>query len=114
MDTTLENTTLVSADYAINYYGQTIDIKNTTKVLALFIGGSGYTGDMGQYYGGSRYELYVPNSADWGKTLKLVGTAEDSHNGYDHSCRFTLNGVRHEVEGFGVDNLFNKIFKRSA
>lgn len=115
MNTTLESTsTLTAADYYINYYGKVIDIQNTTKVLALFIDGGGFTGDMGQYYGSSKYELYIPNKKDFGKTLVCIGKAESHFNGYEISCTFTLNDQRHDVSGLVVSNLFSEIFKRNS
>jgi hypothetical protein len=105
--------TLKANEYVINYYGTQFEIKNTTKVLALHVSGSGHTDRSGGYYGASMYELYIPNKKDFGKTLIQVGHGLSNYNGGDVNCRYFLNGLEYHVDGFDVDQLFNKIFKKS-
>ena len=101
---------LNSVDYYINYYGTKIIIRNTPQVLALSIGGGGYT-ESGRYYGSEKYELYIPNKADFGKTLIYIGYGVTTYNGIEIECHFELNGTKHQVLGFDIDGMFMKIFK---
>lgn len=106
-------TTLLTSDYDINYYGMTINISNTKKVLALFVSGSGYTGDMGQYYGGSVYDLFMVKDGSFGKELIKIGIGENKINGYGCSCWFEIEGnKRVQIDGFAIDDLFSEIFKK--
>ena len=105
--------TLKAADYYINYYGRVIDIKNTKKILCLFTGGSAFGDGGADRTWSSRYDLYVPNKQDFGKTLVKIGTASESGNGYDVTSKFTINGVTHQFDGMGAEEFFNTIFKRS-
>jgi len=100
---------LKSVDYYINYYGTKIKIRNSQQVLALSTGGGGYTYHDG-YYGSQSYELYLPNKADFGDTLVCVGTGKTIY-GIEIECHFEMNGTKHQVLGFGIDQLFSKIFK---
>jgi len=103
---------LNSSDYHINYYGTKIIIRNSQQVLALSTGGGGYTYHDG-YFGSQSYQLYLPNKADFGKTLVCVGSGETKYNGIEIECNFILNGTKHQVLGFGIDGLFSKIFKNN-
>lgn len=106
-------TKLVASEYYINYYGSRIDIMNTRKVLALFINGSGHTGDMGQYYGSDTYELYMVDSESFGKHLIKIGAGQSYYNGNNCGCIFQINnGEVIRIDGLVIDNLFSKIFKR--
>ena len=98
-----------SKNYKINYYGNLSTIKNTKTILALFKSGSGYN-EGSRYYGGSMYELYLPNKEDWGKTLIKVGEGQSFFNGDSVSCQFTLHGKKYKIEDFVIDNLFMRIF----
>lgn len=112
-NTIATETKLVTSEYYINYYGTIIDIYNTKKVLALFVGGGGYSGDMGQYYGTDNYDLYMTESESFGRKLIKIGTGHSYYNGYEHDCKFTINNESPiEIKGMTIDNLFNKIFKR--
>ena len=102
---------LNSDEYHINYYGTKLVIRNMPKVLALSTGGGGYTYDDG-YFGSERYQLYIPNKADFGKTLIPVGWGETSY-GHITESRFELNGTVHQIPGVAIDGLFSKIFKNN-
>jgi hypothetical protein len=112
METTQVNS-LIASEYVINYYGKEFEIRNYTKVLALFVNGSGYTDHGGHYYGSSAYELYIPNKSDFGKTLIKIGHGQSNYNGNEVSSRYFLNGLEYHVDGLAIDELFNKIFKKS-
>jgi len=102
---------LNSADYHINYYGTQITICNDPKILALPTGGCGYTYHDG-YFGSERYQLYMTNKSDFGKTLILVGWGETNY-GHITESRFELNGTIHQIPGVAIDVLFSEIFKNS-
>jgi len=102
---------LNSADYHINYYGTTLAIRNMPTVLALSTGGGGYNYHDG-YFGSERYQLYMPNDSDFGRTLIHVGWGVTSH-GHITESRFELNGTVHQIPGVAIDGLFSKIFKNN-
>lgn len=102
--------TINAVDYQINYYGNLSEIKPTSKVLALFIQGSGFGDGGADYYGSYTYYLYQADK--FGKVLNKVGEGHTNINGYDVSCSFTLNGQKTTLQGIPLDNIFTAIFKR--
>lgn len=101
---------ILSSEYYINYNGQVIDIKDSSKILCLFVGGGGF-GDGGpDRTWWSKFELYRTN--DFGKSLTKVGEASENGNGYDVSCQFTLEDQECNLNRIGISQLFNSIFKR--
>lgn len=106
----IESQKLQSADYYINYHGKMIDIQNNDKILCLCVGGGGF-GDGGpDRTWWSKYDLYI--TSDFGKTLKKIGEAGESGNGYEVSSNFTINGMTHHFDGLSAEQFFHKIFKR--
>lgn len=109
---TTEIKKLVSAEYYINYYGKVIDIEDTNKILCLFVGGNMFGDGGADRVWSSSFELYIPNSKDFGKTLVKIGDANENGNGYSVSSSFTINGVKHNFDGLSADQFFNSIHKR--
>jgi hypothetical protein len=109
---TIETTiaTLKTADYYINYYGQTLDIKPMTKIFALFTNGGGYGGGS-HYYGESNYDLYKTVKPLY-DTMVKVGTATTWYDGGKLSCRIILDGQEHVTMDVSIDNIMSIIFKR--
>jgi len=104
--------TINAVDFEINYFGKLTKIEPTTRIFALFNGGSGFTDDNGGYYGSTQYFLYKTDK--WGKILTKIGEASDNHNGYDYSCNFTINGNKHVIHNVTIDQIFARIFKKES
>jgi hypothetical protein len=106
---TTNNTTLTEAknlsDYYFNHCGTINEIPSYSKaVYCLFISGSGVDGTSYSYY-----NLYqVKNNL-----LIKIGDASENVTPESITCKFTLNGQNISINGFTIDQIFKKIYKRS-
>jgi hypothetical protein len=80
--------------------------------MCLPTNGGGETGAAGYYYGFQYYDLFVATKADFGKTITKIGTAKTDYDGIAISCQYEIGGVSHLLQGFCVDEVFMKIFKK--